>query len=79
VTSFFGIKGAFISKTTRRICANFFSGFRRKHLFITTCIEKQWTRSLSQWLFLYPLHNFSMLSVKAEKQQIPFFKSLVWP
>jgi len=24
VTSFFGIKGAFISKTTRRICAKFF-------------------------------------------------------
>jgi len=35
VTSFFGIKGAFvafISKTTRRICVSFFffSGFRRK-------------------------------------------------
>jgi len=31
----------FFSKTTRRICANFFlSRFRRKHLFITTCIEK---------------------------------------
>jgi len=25
---------------------NFFSGFRRKHLFITTCIEKHYTRSL---------------------------------
>jgi len=35
----------FISKTTRRICANFFLEFRRKH-FITTCIEKQCTRPL---------------------------------
>jgi len=26
-------------KTTKRICAKFFSGFRRKHLFITICIE----------------------------------------
>jgi len=26
VTSFFRIKGAFFSKTTRRICANFFQG-----------------------------------------------------
>jgi len=31
-------------KTTRRICANFFSRFRRKHLFITTCIEKHCIR-----------------------------------
>jgi len=45
VTSFFGIKGGVFLETTRRICANFFSGFRRKHLFITTCIEKQSTRS----------------------------------
>jgi len=44
VTSPFGIKGAFFSKTMGRICANFFSGFRRKHLFITTCIEKQCIR-----------------------------------
>jgi len=44
--SFFGIKGVFFSKTTRRICAKFFSGFRRKRLFITTCIEKQCTRPL---------------------------------
>jgi len=36
-------------KTTRRIWANFFSGFRRKHLFITTCIEKQCTWPLSFW------------------------------
>jgi len=25
---------------------NFFTGFRRKHLFITTCIEKQYTQPL---------------------------------
>jgi len=42
--SFFGNKGVFyiLLKTTRWICANFFfffSGFRRKHLFITTCIK----------------------------------------
>jgi len=35
----FGIKGEFFSKMTRRICTKFFPGFRRKHLFITTCIE----------------------------------------
>jgi len=34
------------SKTTTRICATFFSGFRRKHLFITFCIEKHCTRPL---------------------------------
>jgi len=26
--------------------SNFFKGFRRKHLFITTCIEKHCTRPL---------------------------------
>jgi len=47
VTSFFGIKGAFFSKTTRRICAKFFFRWSLlQHLFITTCIEKQCTRSL---------------------------------
>jgi len=25
---------------TRRICAKYFSGFKRKHLFTTTCYEK---------------------------------------
>jgi len=45
--SFFGIEGAFFSKTTIRICAKNFSGFRRKHLFITTCIERQCTQPLS--------------------------------
>jgi len=46
VTLFFGINGAFFVfflKTSRWICAKFFSRFRRKHLFITTCIEKQCT------------------------------------
>jgi len=43
VTLFFRIKGAFILKMTRQICDKFFSGFRRKHFFITTCIEKQCT------------------------------------
>jgi len=33
-------------KTTRRICAIFYSEFRRKHLFITTCIEKSCTLPL---------------------------------
>jgi len=37
---------AFFLKTTRRICAKFFSGFRRKHLFITTRIKEQCTRPL---------------------------------
>jgi len=44
--SIFGIKGAFFSTTTRRISANFFFRIWRKHLFITTCIEKQCTRPL---------------------------------
>jgi len=29
---------------------DFFSGFRRKHLFITTCIEKHCTRHLTAHL-----------------------------
>jgi len=45
VTSFFGITGAIFSKMTRRICTNFFSGFRKIHLFITICIKKQCTRA----------------------------------
>jgi len=36
----------FFLKTTRQICAKFFSRFRSEHLFIRTCIEKQCTRSL---------------------------------
>jgi len=31
----------------------FFSGFRRKHLFITTCIKKQCTWSLSFRVLIY--------------------------
>jgi len=34
---------------TKRICANFFSEFRRKHLFITTCIEENCTGSLKHY------------------------------
>jgi len=34
-------------KSQDRFAPNFFSGLRRKHLFITTCIEKQCTWSLS--------------------------------
>jgi len=59
MTSFFGIKDsvlAFFSKIPRRISPIFFSGFERKHLFITTCSEKQCTGSL-------------MLNVKQEKYQ----------
>jgi len=40
------LKCAFFSKKTNRIWANFFSGFKRKKLFITTCIEKYCTRPL---------------------------------
>jgi len=50
VMSFFGIKGAFLRFSRKRqdgwICANLFLGFRRKHLFIITCIEKQCIRPL---------------------------------
>jgi len=38
----------FSRKRQDKICAKFFSGFRSKHLFITTCIEKHCTRPLSQ-------------------------------
>jgi len=51
VTSFFGIKGAFFvffSKTPKRICAHFLLGFKRKHLLITTCIEKHCIRPLKK-------------------------------
>jgi len=41
------------------ICAKFILGLRRKHLFISTCIEKQCTRPLS-----------FMLLTLAEKEQI---------
>jgi len=47
------------SQMTRWICAILFSGFRKKHLFITSCIEKQCTPSLS-----------FMLHTLAEKVQI---------
>jgi len=41
VTSFFRIKVccAFFSKTKRRICAKFFSAFRKKHLFIKPALK----------------------------------------
>jgi len=47
--SFFEIKGAFLHFSRKRqegYVPNFFLGFRRKHLVITTCIEKQCTRPL---------------------------------
>jgi len=51
--------GAFFSKTTRRICANFFSGFRRKHLFIITCIE----HSRMGWAAVALPISFTLLSL----------------
>jgi len=39
MTSFFGIKGAFISKTIRRICDKNFSRFRRKHLLLQPALK----------------------------------------
>jgi len=33
---------------TRKICTKFFLGFKKKHLFITTCIEKQVVLSLDR-------------------------------
>jgi len=50
VTSFFEIRDAFLRFSQKRhdgSAPNYFSGFKRKHLFITTCIEKQCTRPLS--------------------------------
>jgi len=37
--AFFGNKGAFLENGTADLC-QIFLGFKRKHLFITTCIEK---------------------------------------
>jgi len=53
MTSFFEIKGAFLRFSRKRqdeFAPKFFSRFRTKHLFITTCIEKQCTRPLMQSL-----------------------------
>jgi len=39
---------------TRQICANFFfAGFRRKHVYITTCIEKHCTWPFKFFLCWY--------------------------
>jgi len=80
VTSFFGIKSAFFSKTTRRIYVKFFSGFRRKHLFITTCFEKQCTRSLSWWVYAKcrsGLIDQNSTVVLCEHQQLYFLRYLL--
>jgi len=49
VTSFFEIKGTFLhfSRKTTSCAKVFFRIFRRKHLFITICIEKQCTWPLT--------------------------------
>jgi len=38
---------------------DFFSEFKRKHLFITTCIEKQCTRPLTIWETCYYLVSWT--------------------
>jgi len=56
VTLFFGIKSAFFaffSKTTKRICAQFFQGLG-EHLFITACTEKQCTWPLKNGMLIKP-------------------------
>jgi len=61
MTSFFGIKHAifaFFLKTTRRISAKFFLEFKRKHLFITTCIEKQCTQPLRRYNYSVSMSLF---------------------
>jgi len=62
VTLFFGIKVAFFRKRQDRSVPIFFSGFRRKHLFITTCIEKQCIRPLREYnqdlIFLFVSHSW---------------------
>jgi len=50
-----GVKG-FLRFSRRRqhgYARNFFSGFRRKHLIITTHVEKQCTRALSLKFLLF--------------------------
>jgi len=48
VTSFFEVKVCvfcvFLENVKTDLRQNFFSGFRRKHLLITTCVEKHCTR-----------------------------------
>jgi len=47
------------SKMTKRSCAKFFSGFRKSHLFITPCIEKQCTRPSKKWRAICSTARFS--------------------
>jgi len=68
--SFFGIKGAcfaFFRKRQDGSTQIFFSGFRRKQLFITTCIEKQCTQPLKGRQGLVEIKTSSLLVVSLRK------------
>jgi len=48
----------FSRKRQDGLAPNFFLGLRRKHLFITTCIEKQCIRPLKQIIIIFsPLNR----------------------
>jgi len=63
---------------TKHICANFFSGFKRKHLFIATCIEKQCTQRQPLNLIATQLYKkFLMGLTQALQLKLwPFFMTL---
>jgi len=41
----------FLEDNSKDLRENFFQGFRRKHLFITTHVEKQCTRALNVFYY----------------------------
>jgi len=63
VTSFFGIKVCVFRKLQDESAPNFYSGFRRKHLFITTCIEKHCTQPLNRNVPHFNLHWLLLSSI----------------
>jgi len=73
VTSLFGIKGVFLRflENDKMDLRQFFSGFRRKHLCITTCIEKHCTQPL-RWCNCLECHddklNISIFGILIEGQ-----------
>jgi len=58
--SFFGIEGAFLSFSRKQQdgTVTFFSRFRAKQFFITTCIENQCTRPLNVFQFVIQCLTF---------------------
>jgi len=68
VTSFFEIKVCVFFETDKTVCYNFL-GFRKKHLFITTCIEKQCTWPFSFTIVKHPF--FDRMAVITQQVNTP--------